>query len=151
MKIVSNTSVLIALENIGRLELLKKLFNEILIPKAVAKEYGKPTPEWIRVLEVKNEHYVKILKESLHTGEAEAIGLAISIKANIILLDDKKARDIAKRFGLKTIGSLGILILARKRGLIASLKDEFKLLIERSFWLSQEVINKAIEEVEEAY
>ena len=73
MKAVVDTSVLIALSNIGRLGLLRELFSNVIVPKAVAEEYGEPLPSWIGVLEVKHKHLVQVLHEYLHRGEAEAI------------------------------------------------------------------------------
>ncbi len=112
MKVVSNTSVLIALDNIGRLELLKALFNV------------------------------------LHKGEAEAIALAMQVKADILLLDDKKARALATKLGLRILGTLGILILAKKKSIINSIEEEIAKLMKKSFWLSQNVVSKALEKAE---
>ncbi len=68
MSVVADASVLIALSNIGRLEILKVLFGGILVPKAVAEEYGEPLPEWVKITEVMNRQFVEILLEFLHEG-----------------------------------------------------------------------------------
>ena len=148
MRAVVDTSVLIALSNIGRLGLLRELFSNVLVPKAVAEEYSEPLPSWIEVLEVKDKHLVQVLLEYLHRGEAEAIALAVELQGAIIALDDKKARITARRLGLKVIGTLGILILAKKRGLISDLREEIEKLIHTSFRLSQEVIQEALKKAE---
>ena len=148
MRAVVDTSVLIALSNIGRLGLLRELFSNVLVPRAVAEEYGEPLPSWIEVLEVKDRHLVQVLLEYLHRGEAEAIALAVELQGAIIALDDKKARITARRLGLKVIGTLGILILAKKRGLISDLREEIEKLIHTSFRLSQEVIQEALKKAE---
>ena len=145
MKAVSDTSVLIALDNIGRLGLLKTVFGEVLVPEAVAREYGGPLPSWVKVVKVKETGLVSALMEILHRGEAEAIALAIQVKADLLLLDDKKARRLAARLGLRVLGTIGILILARKRSLIDDLQGEITRLLEKSFWLSRSVVNEALE------
>ena len=148
MRAVVDTSVLIALSNIGRLGLLRELFSNVLVPKAVAEEYSEPLPSWIEVLEVKDKHLVQVVLEYLHRGEAEAIALAVELQGAVIALDDKKARITARRLGLKVIGTLGILILAKKRGLISDLREEIEKLIHTSFRLSQEVIQEALKKAE---
>lgn len=145
MKVVSNASVLIALDNIGRFELLKVLFNEVLVPESVAREYGERLPTWVKVVKVEKKSLVNILTEFLHRGEAEAIALAIQIKADLLLLDDKKARILAKRLDLRILGTLGILILAKKKNLIENLEEEIAKLLRKSFWLSRNVVSKALE------
>lgn len=145
MKVVVDTSVLIALSCIGRLDLLRNLFTLVLAPRAVAEEYGEPLPVWIKVLDVKNKQLVRALLELLHRGEAEAITLAIEADANIVILDDKKARSIARRLGLKMIGTVGILVLAKKQKLIDDIEAEINHLLQKSFYLSQDVITKALE------
>jgi len=99
-------------------------------------------------LEVKDKHLVQVLLEYLHRGEAEAIALAVELQGAIIALDDKKARITARRLGLKVIGTLGILILAKKKGLISDLREEIEKLLHISFRLSQEVIQEALKRAE---
>ena len=145
MKVVVDTSVLIALSSVGKLDLLRKLFTLVLVPRAVAEEYGEPLPRWIRVLDVNNKQLVRALLEYLHRGEAEAITLAIEVNADIVILDDKKARSIARRLDLKIIGTVGILILAKKQKLIDDIETEINRLLQTSFYLSQDVITKVLE------
>ena len=146
MRIVVDTSVLIALSNIGRLELLRSLFDDVMVPRAVMEEYGEPLPEWVKVVEVKDKQLVRALLGNLHRGEAEVIALALEANADIVILDDKKARNIARRIGLNVMGTIGILILAKKQSLINNIEAEISKLTETSFRLSRDVITKAIEE-----
>ena len=101
MKVVVDTSVLIALSSISKLDLLRKLFTLILVPRAVAEEYGEPLPKWIEVLEVKNKQLVRALLEYLHRGEAETITLTIETNADIVILDDKKSEKHSKKTRLE--------------------------------------------------
>ncbi|MCD6488284.1 MAG: DUF3368 domain-containing protein [Desulfurococcales archaeon] len=145
MKVIVDTSALIALFGIDRFDLLRKLFTLVLVPRAVAEEYGELLPEWIKVLDVKNKQLVQVLLEYVHRGEAEAITLAIETNADILILDDKKARSIARRLGLKIIGTMGILVLAKKQKLIDDIETEINRLLQTSFYLSRDVITKALE------
>ena len=87
MSVIANTSVLIALSSINRLNLLKALSKEVMVPKAVMEEYGEPLPKWVKVIDVKDKQLVRALLELLHKGEAETIALAIEVKADIVILD----------------------------------------------------------------
>ena len=124
---------------------MRELFTDILVSRAVSEEYGEPLPGWIRVLDVKNRKLVQALLESIHRGEAETIALAIEVKADIVVLDDKRARNIARRLGLRVIGTVGILILSMKQNLIDNIDVEVDKLLRTSFYLSQDVITKALE------
>ena len=72
--------------------------------------------EWITVIEPSNKALVNMLLDFLDEGEANAIALAREINADLVLLDEKEARRIARRLGLKILGTLGILILAKRKG-----------------------------------
>jgi len=115
------------------------------VPRAVAEEYGEPLPGWIEVLDVENKQLVQVLLEYLHRGEAEAVALAVEANADTVVLDDKKARSIARRLGLKIIGTIGVLVLAKKQGFIDDIGAEINKLLQTSFYLSQDVITKALE------
>jgi len=115
--VVSNTSPVLNLAIIGRLSLLREQFEEIWIPAAVLEELRleEDLPgsrvmreaidaKWLRVEEVKDQSLVHILQRDLDKGEAEAIALALQMKAEWTLLDEREARRIAKSLGLKVIG-----------------------------------------------
>ncbi len=146
--VVSDSSPLIHLSQIGRLSLLGEIFGELLIPPAVYREvvvegHGRPgsrevrDASWIKVVEVRNEHLKRVLQLQLDEGEAEAIVLALETYAGLVLLDDREARLQAKRLGLRVTGTLGILLRARKLGLIGSLREELDKLKETGFRISK--------------
>ena len=128
MIVVANSSVLIALCRIGMLNLLYQKFTEgIFIPEAVWYEVvesgrGQPGSEevssspWIKVKKVKDEKLISLLRIELDEGEAEAIVLASELKADLVLLDEKAARKVAKRLGLQVLGTIGVLIWAKRAG-----------------------------------
>ena len=163
MKAVSNSSVLIGLSSIGRLPLLKHRFPEgVLIPEAVwheVVESGGERPgaqevrgaEWIQRCNVRDRDYVRLLTRELDSGEAETIVLARQEQADVVLLDEKEARRIARRLGMRVLGTIGLLIWARHKGLISNLGTELKTLQEKgSFRLSEDLCFEALREVGEA-
>ena len=128
MIVVADTSVLCYLVLIEQIELLPRLFDQIVIPQAVYEELraeGAPAQlqEWMRRLPTWLEIYSvtaigDITLESLHSGEREAILLAEELEADLIILDEKAARQIARERGLNLTGLLGILETAATRQLI---------------------------------
>jgi len=160
---VANSSVLIALSGIGQIELLFQRFPEgILIPQSVWHEVveagrGQPgsaeveSASWITVCEVKDEALVSLLSMELDKGEAEAIALSCEQQAEIVLIDEKDARRVARRLGLSVLGTVGLLIWAKRTSLIASLREQLDALqTQGDFWLSQAVREKALYAVGEA-
>ncbi|MFQ5686048.1 MAG: DUF3368 domain-containing protein [Candidatus Scalindua sp.] len=149
--IVSNSSPLINLSAIGEFNLLRELYEEILIPSAVWDEVvikGKEQPgaaevqnaKWIKKELVANMSFVEVLTLNLDKGEAEAIALAKEKNAEIILIDDKSARKIAHHLGLNYIGLLGVLREAKSRGIIRNIKGYMDLLrTVAGFWISENV------------
>jgi len=127
MTVVSNTSPLNYLVLIDLQQLLPGLFGRVLIPKAVLTELRSPAaptpirgwldtnPEW---LETRVSESVPAALRQLGPGEREAIVLAESIDDAIVLLDEQRARAIARQRGLAVTGTLGILDMAAARGLV---------------------------------
>jgi len=144
--VVSNSSPLIALERIGRLELLHGLFDERLaIPPAVAHEvYGNvEPPAWIRVLPV-NAPLDGTSSPTLGAGEREAIALAIERSATLIILDDLPARRLAASRGLSVIGTVGLLLVAKRTGAIPAVVPLLDALAAAGFRLSVRVRDAAV-------
>lgn len=140
--IVSNSSCLISLERINRLEILQKLFNEILIPPAVHTEIGF-SYSWLKIKEPKYVDFISALQTNLGLGESEAIALAFEIKSKMIL-DDAQARKIAERFKLKIIGTIGILLLAKQERIITKVNPIIEELEHSGFYLSAHLKNLVI-------
>ncbi|HDO22982.1 MAG TPA: DUF3368 domain-containing protein, partial [Nitrospirae bacterium] len=88
---------------------------------------------------VKEQTLVKLLTVSLDTGESEVIALSIETGADLILLDDSEAREIARLYGFKITGTLGILLKAKKDGKINSLKTILMQLKETGFWIDDDL------------
>jgi len=148
--VVSNSGPLITLATIGRLDLLKSLFERIAIPQAVYEEVviqgqGEPgskevaEAEWIHTVPVQDRLAVNLLQESLDTGESEAIVLGQELNARYILLDDALARRKADLIGLSVVGTLGVLLMARKAGLVPAVKPILDDLMQTDFRMSERV------------
>jgi len=159
--VVSNSSPLIALATLGRLDLLKLLFDQIIIPRAVYEEvvvYGEGEPgsrevaeaEWIQTRQLKDRLAVSLLQETLDAGESEAIILAQELNARYLLMDDAMARRKARFIGLHPIGTFGILLIAKEAGLLRAVRPVLDELRQTDFRMSdrvyQDVVGKAGEE-----
>ncbi len=149
--IVSNTSPIIFLAKLRKLNLLFKCFGVITIPKEVYDELqAKISLELEYINSCKSYFEIVILKNnmnlSLDLGETAAISLAIEKKAKLVLLDDHSARIAAESLKLKPLGTLGILLICLEKKLITF--QEFKtflhLLINNNFRISIEVYNEVL-------
>ena len=132
MAVVSNSSPLIALARIQRLDLLPAIFESILIPPAVAREIAPSIPvlpTWLRIQAPNVLPHGSLLRRRLGEGEREALALAIELKADWIILDDLPARRSAETTGLTVIGTLGTLVTAKRTGLLKSIHPELDALL----------------------
>jgi predicted nucleic acid-binding protein len=134
MIIVSDTTPISELAKVDHLDLLPKLFGKVVIPQGVFNELQvgeHPAAKlvqdlsWLEVVTVDNQQLVRELQQSfkLDLGESEAIALAEEIRASQLLIDERAARKVAMARKLPLIGTVGILLLAKRRGLLDSVKD----------------------------
>ncbi|MDJ1175914.1 DUF3368 domain-containing protein [Roseofilum capinflatum] len=145
---VTNSTCLIGLERIGRLDILPQVFTPITIPPAVQTEVGIST-SWLTVQAPENLSTVQTLKTQVDDGEAEAIALALELKNVIIILDDLSARRIAQQLQLKVMGTVGMLIQAKQKNIIPAIKPILESLAEANFRISDAIIDKALELADE--
>lgn len=161
MIVVSNTSPITNLAAVNHLSLLQQLYGTIVIPQAVYDEMtgvGKSvagsaevqTLVWIQTQKVANEALVTALQLELDSGEAQAIALAIELKADLLLLDERRARTVASRFGIKFIGILGVLIESKHKGAISAVKPVLDdLILTAGFWVTQPLYTRILQTVGE--
>lgn len=157
-KIVSNTTPLISLMKISQLEILEEIYSEIIISEAVYeeieagrhKEFYRDLSKikWIKIKSIKDKLSVNYFLD-LDAGEAETIILASEIGADLIILDEKLGRFHAKNSGMKVTGTIGILVKAKKMGLVPKLKPLLKQLTEKNVWLSDKLISQVCKTVDE--
>ncbi len=140
--IISDTSCLIALSNTGNLNLLKELYQEIAITQEVQKEFGEPLPNWINVQNVKNKELQAKIEKLLDKGEASSIALAIENQDSILIIDDMKGRKVAKSYKIELIGTIGVIMTAHKKGIIADGINVLSELISAGFRVSDDLLDE---------
>jgi predicted nucleic acid-binding protein len=140
--IISDTACLILFDKIGKLNVLKDLFQTVTITSKIAEEFKKETPNWIIIQDPKNISNINAFSEILDPGEASAIALSREIKDCLLILDDLKARQLADELKLKYTGSIGILILAKRKGLIVDIDEVISKIQTTNFRISNAIIDK---------
>ncbi|MEM6802383.1 MAG: DUF3368 domain-containing protein [Bacteroidota bacterium] len=147
--IISDASCLIALDNIEHLELLHKVFRIVYTTEEVSLEFGKTLPEYIRILPVENLEIKNELEKRLDAGEASTIALALEQEGSVLIIDEKKGRKIAKEYKLQIIGTFKVLLLAKEKGILESVKPLLLSLRNAGFRFSASLIQAVLEEAEE--
>jgi predicted nucleic acid-binding protein len=146
--VIADTSCLIVLNQIQLLHLLSKLFDNVKVTKEISDEFLDDLPDWVEIVEVKDKIKKNLLSVNLDKGEASAIAYCIEQSAPcLLIIDEKKGRKTAFELGISIIGTLGILLLAKKKGFIASLKESIEAMEAFSFRISpilrEEILKEA--------
>jgi predicted nucleic acid-binding protein len=157
MKVVSNTTPIISLASIGKLDILKELFNEIIIAETVYNEikakksygYEEVELEYITVKAIQGKIYQDLLLNQLDLGEAETILLAKEINADFAIIDENLGYKIAKNAGLNVVRTLSILLKAKQKGIIKEIKPLLDDMISKGRWYSKTVYKDFLERVGE--
>lgn len=140
--VVSDSTCLIGLERAGCLEILPALFESVMIPPEVEREFDRSF-EWLKVENLTSNLLAAALRMVVDAGEAEAIALA-SEKNCLLISDDKQARAAAKRLGVSVIGTVGILIRAKQTGIISEIKIILDNLEANDFFISRGLREEAL-------
>ncbi|HHY74695.1 MAG TPA: DUF3368 domain-containing protein [Bacillus bacterium] len=158
-KIITNSTPIIGLSILGKLHLLADLFEEIYVPKAVfeeiidsysSRQYGRDElarmvrEGTFQLYDVQNSGLVKKLYGKLHEGELEVIVGAKELDLKFVAIDEHAARTLSKTFLLQPIGTIGILILAKKVGLIEEVKPLLDKLLKHDFYMSKKLYRQAL-------
>ena len=161
MIVVSDTSPINNLAAINQLHLLQQLYGTVVIPEAVYQELTDPdfpvagakevqTFTWIQIRAVEDRTMVKALSSELDPGEAEAIVLALEMKAEQVLIDERRGRMIAARLNLHYTGILGVLVEAKSQGFISTVKPLLDDLINKAgFWVAEPLYKSVLRLVNE--
>jgi predicted nucleic acid-binding protein len=159
--VVSDTSPINNLAAINQLHLLQQLYGTVLIPEAVYQELTDPdfpvagakevqTFTWIQIRAVEDRTMLKALSSELDPGEAEAIVLALEMKAEQVLIDERRVRMIAARLNLHYTGILGVLVEAKSQGFISTVKPLLDDLINKAgFWVAEPLYKSVLRLVNE--
>ncbi|MEK6614848.1 MAG: DUF3368 domain-containing protein [Bacteroidota bacterium] len=161
MVVISDTTAISNLYKIGKLNYLKLLFREVIIPNAVYDELlgieqsgydisEIKNAEWLIKAKVNDSQLLSKLHLDLDTGESEAIALAQERKCDFLIIDEKKGRKIAEALGIKTIGIIGILIQLKREKIIHRVKPILDDLRENAgFWISEKLYHFVLESEKE--
>lgn len=147
--IISDTSCFIILTNIGELELLHKVYGQITTTPDIAAEYGDPLPEWVKIAAVRDKYKQQLLELQIDKGESSAIALAMETPNSTLILDDIKARKVARQLGLTYTGTIGVIIKAKLRGIIPTIKPLLSKIKQTDFRLSTDIELQALKEANE--
>ena len=139
------------LDKISELTILQLLWEEVVTTSTVMKEFGKPLPEWVIIKDVENIIYQKILEIEVGKGEASTIALGLEIPDSILVLDDWKARKLAKKLQLQFTGTFGLIIKAKKTGKISSVKPILGKIRNTNFRFPPAMINEVLKESGELF
>ena len=141
--IISDTSCFIILSKIDELDLLQKLYGEIITTSVIAEEFGEKLPNWVKIQDSIDKFRIQILEIQIDKGESSAIALALEIPESTLILDDIKARKIAQGLGLNITGTIGIIIKAKLQNIIPSIKPIIEKIKLTNFRISLEVERQA--------
>jgi predicted nucleic acid-binding protein len=152
MILIADTSPIISLILADEFDLLEKIFGEFYIPNSVWEEIKSHNEiqsysSSLNKLSYKIKHVQNYVLEfgGIDIGETEAIMLYKEINANLLLIDDKRAREVAQLLNVKCIGTLAILLEAKRRGLIKNLNPIFRLFINKKRHYSKKLMNEVLE------
>ena len=147
--IISDTSCFIVLTNIGELDLLQKVYGQIITTIDIATEFGESLPEWVEIQNVSDKYRQQLLEMQIDKGESSAIALALETPDCTVILDDIKARKIAEQLGINITGTIGVIVKAKMRGIIPSIKPLLEKIKQTDFRLSHAIELLALKEAQE--
>ena len=159
-RVIVNSTPLIALCHVNKLSVLKQLYGEITIPKAVYDEISVKSDsvckkevdeslEWIHIQNIKNDMAKAMFKSQLHEGEVEVMILAMEQQADVVIIDDQNAKKYAKYLNLPVTGTLGIFIKAKKNGFITELKPILDIMVKNGIYIKPSLIELCLKQVNE--
>lgn len=131
--IISDTSCFIILSKIDELELLHKVYPQIITTPDIAAEFGSPLPEWVEIIAVSDKQKQKLLETQLDKGESSALALALELVESVVIIDDYKARKIAEQLNIAYTGTVGVVIKAKLQGIITSIKPILEKIKQQIF------------------
>jgi predicted nucleic acid-binding protein len=142
--VISDTSALIVFHKIEEFELLQKVYRELFTTPEIAKEFGEPLPDWIKIQSANDKKYQDFLYTQVDYGEASAIALASEFEDVLLLLDDLKARKLATRLHLKITGTLGVIHKAKQMKIIDRVKPLIDKLLLTDFHVAENIVEEIL-------
>ncbi len=142
--VISDTSTLILFHKIDEFELLEKFYGELITTPEIAEEFGEKLPEWLKIQPVSDTKYQKFLETQVDYGEASAIALAAEFEDVTLLLDDLKARKLARKLRFKVTGALGVIHKAKQMSIIPKVKPLINKLLSTDFRIADNIIKEIL-------
>jgi predicted nucleic acid-binding protein len=142
--IIVDTSCLIILTKIKELNLLKLLYSKVIITSEIANEFGSELPDWVTVYPIERNNIKLLFESKIDSGEASAILLALTMPNSTIIMDDLKGRIFAKQFKLNVTGTIGVIIAAKNKNIILSIKPILDKIKATNFYISKEIEDEAL-------
>ncbi len=155
--VVSNTTPLITLAELGLLDVLRQLYDVVCVPPSVLAEYQygrtahpeRPDLQAVPWMVVQPAPVDALLPATLDVGERDAIALARGLEASRILLDERAARAVAARLKLKVTGSAGVLLAARQLGLISAVRPYLDRMLAQGRYVSPRLYEQVLQQAGE--
>lgn len=149
--VVADTGALISLGLVGHIDLIERVFGDFYIANAVWEElqvyenleFEKSFLSYLekRVIKIKSRNHLSVIMDY---GESESVILYEELNADYLLIDDNKARMIAESFDINCIGSIGLLVKAKQKGLVSDLRSIFEKWLENERYFSKKLLNKVL-------
>lgn len=157
---VSNTSPLIFLHKIGRLDLLNELYGHIVVPSGVLDEVVARNSEQAEALRARiqgsrfkvrsaQREALAGIADNLGAGERECIALAVEMNADLVIIDEARGRAVARSWDLELTGCVGVMIQAYQRGLVGSVGEELDKLVDVGLWIDEYLYEEVLREWDE--
>ncbi len=157
MIVVSDTSPIRALHFLELLPVLEELYGDIIVPTAVQRELAAASAryrqvdlskyDFVDVRSPKDQNQVRQFLQTLQRGEAEALTLAVELNVDALLIDELDGRHVAERMGIRPLGTLGILLEAKSKGMVTELRPLIERLVDELGFFVSDALREHILEV----
>ncbi len=131
------------------MNLLQSLFGQIITTPEIAEEFGETLPNWVDIIPISDKTKQQLLEIQVDKGEASAIALALESKNPLLILDDYKARKLADNLKINYTGTIGLIISAKQKGIIPSIKPLLEKIKQTNFHLTLELELQALMQAKE--
>ncbi len=150
--VIADASTLISLGWVDQLQVLPALFERIVVPPAVAAVATRRAahlPAWVIVREPSRPLDPRVVDAHLGAGETEVLSLGLELEGAWLILDDARARALARELGLRLFGTAAVLVDAKRAGLLARVRPVLDALLARGFRLDRKVYDRILESADE--
>jgi predicted nucleic acid-binding protein len=147
--IISDTSCFITLSKIEKMDILLLLYKQIVTTPEISQEFGESLPDWVEIIPVSDKAKQELLEMQVDKGEASAIALALENENSVLIIDDNKARKLAQNLKLDFTGTIGVIIAAKQKGIISSIKPILEKIKDTNFRISADLELQALIQAKE--